>query len=87
MIEGKVKMARKQVRLIGVFGLTVIEIADDDGGALLGEEESSGTTDTLTREIVCKNKQRILLVQEDVFVCMRASVGVECRGVVYFLYH
>jgi hypothetical protein len=28
--------------------LTIVKIANDDGGTLLGEEKSSGTTDTLT---------------------------------------
>src|SRR5690349_14835177 len=41
------------------FGLTVIEIADDDGGTLLGEEKSGGTTNTLTKSIIYSMELRI----------------------------
>lgn len=43
------------------FGLTVIEIADDDGGTFLGKEKCGGTTDTLTRRIICIMKLQVLV--------------------------
>lgn len=61
------------------FGLTVIEIADDDGGTLLGEEKSGGTTNTLTKSIIYSMELRIS-------VSRTSRVRVYARGRVVIVY-